>query len=745
MPYSTTMEKNVVLENDSPRADAVEKVTGRAKYAAEHRIENVAYGVFVCSTIAKGTILSIEEGAARAADGVLDIISYKNCPATPGYEPLLPDGSKNPRQWWGLKVLYDNAVRFYGQPVALVVADSLENANAAAQLLTVQYQSEAFETDFQKARKDPSKLKSSGTYSRGNAATLEGAAVKVEGEFTIPTEVHSPMELQATIAVWEGDDKLTVYDKTQGPKSMQGTLARLFAIPDKNVRVIVNYVGGAFGNALRGWHNVPAACIAAKKLKRPVKVVLTRPQMFNLTGYRPQSWQQITVGADTDGKFVGIAHQAISTTSRYEDFREGIVNASRFLYACDHVQTNYKLLPLDVSVPTWMRGPGEATGCFALESTIDELAHTLKMDPVALRLKNFPDVNPESKLPWSSNYLKECYEKGKELIGWNNRPLVPGTKKEEGMLVGYGMANGVFGAGRGQASARIILQANGTITLQSAVSDMGPGTTTAMTKIAAENLQWPLEKIKFTLGDSDLPPGPTQGGSTTTSTLGTAVYTVCEALKKSLQELAVAHLDEFKGADSKTIEIKNGGVTVGDHLVGVDVLLAKAQKPSIEITKDSQGTSAQELKHATNSFSCHFVKVHVHPKTMEVKIKEVVTTADAGKIISENTARSQMLGGVVGGIGMALKEELKFDHSTGQITNANFAGYRVPLHTDIPKTTVWFVNKPDPIINPIGAKGLGEIALIGFAAAVSNAVFNATGKRVKDLPITPEKLGVKAK
>jgi xanthine dehydrogenase YagR molybdenum-binding subunit len=286
---------------------------------------------------------------------------------------------------------------------------------------------------------------------------------------------------------------------------------------------------------------------------------------------------------------------------------------------------------------------------------------------------------------------------------------------------------------------------NGTLTLQSAVSDMGPGTTTAMIKIAADNLQWSPDKIKFTLGDSDLPPGPTQGGSTTTSTLGTAVHLVCEALKKSLQELALAHLEGFKGATASAIDTKNGIISWEGQRVTIEKLLIAAQKPFIEITKESQGTNAQELKHATNSFSCHFVKVHVHPKTMEIKIKEVVTTADAGKIISDNTARSQMLGGVVGGIGMALKEELKFDHTTGQIINASFAGYRVPLHTDIPKTTVWFVNKPDPIINPIGAKGLGEIALIGLAAAIANAIFNATGKRVRDLPITPEKLGYKTK
>ncbi|MBM3159368.1 MAG: xanthine dehydrogenase family protein molybdopterin-binding subunit [Bacteroidetes bacterium] len=737
------MENNWLPVNEGPRADALDKVTGKATYAAEHRVSNLAHGVFVCSTIAKGIIQSIDEAAALKAEGVIDIISYKNCPAIPGYAPQLADGTRNPKQWWGMKVLYDNQVRFYGQPIALVVAETLEQANAASLLLKITYQKESFETDFNLARKDPSKAKPPSTYSRGNASNYEQAAVKVDGEFTIPIEVHSPMELQATIAVWEAEDKLTVYDKTQGPKATQGAIARLFNIPDKNVRVIADYVGGAFGNALRNWHNVPAACIAAKKINRPVKVILTRPQMFNLTGYRPQSWQQLKIGADATGKFVGIIHTAISNTSRYEEFREGIVNASRFLYACDYVDTNYRILPLDVSTPTWMRGPGEASGCFALESSIDQLSYVLNMDPVELRIKNFAEKNPESKLPWSSNYLKECYDKGRTLINWANRPQKPGSLQENGWLVGYGMANGVFGAGRSQASVRAILQANGNLVLQSAVSDMGPGTTTAMTKIASENLLLPLDKISFKLGDSELPPGPTQGGSTTTSTLGTAVYLACEALKKSLRTLAVENVPAFKNLDASTLVIKEGGVSASidkEVFISNADLLKLGNKPFLEITQDSQGTSAMELKHATNSFSSHFVKVLVNPKTLKIKITEVVTTADAGKIISENTARSQMLGGVVGGIGMALFEELKFDHYTGAITNASFAGYQVPLHPDIPKTTVWFVNKPDPIINPIGAKGLGEIAFIGLAAAIANAVYNATGKRVRNLPITPEKL-----
>ena len=733
-------------EAEGDRADAVEKVTGRAKFTAEHAIPDLAYGVFVCSTIAKGSIKNLDVSKALQAEGVLDVIYFKNCPAIPGYNTLTADGKKNNQEWKGLKVLNDNEVRFYGQPIALVVADSLENATDAVKLVTPEYNVENFETDFHKARTDNNKLKPTGNYKRGNAGAYATAFVFIETEYTTPIEVHNPMEMHASIAVWEADDKLLVYDKTQGPKGTQSALARCFGLPDKNVRVITEYVGGAFGNALRSWLNLPAACIAAKKIKRPVKVVLTRPQMFSLVGYRPQSWQRIGMGADASGKLLGITHQAISNTSRYEDFREGIVDVSRFMYACDNVDTDYKILPLDVSTPTWMRGPGEVTGCFALESAMDELAFKLKIDPIEFRLKNYAEINPENNLPWSSKFVKDCYEAGKEKIGWENRSKVPGSLKENGMLVGYGMASGVFGAGKGSASVKAILKADGNLVLQSAVSDMGPGTSTSMSKIAAENLQMPLSKIKFQLGDSDLPPGPTQGGSSTTSTLGSAVSLVCDTLKQSLKDLAVQKADVFKNMNTADIDVKNETVfSVKDAAVKISVteLMRMTEKSTIEIVKDSVGNNPREMKYATNSFSVHFVKVHVHPKTGEIKIKQVVTTGDAGKIVSENTARSQMLGGVVGGIGMALKEELKFNHQTGEILNASLGTYHLPLHTDIPPIDVWFVNKPDYIVNPVGAKGLGEIALIGFAAAVTNAIFNATGKRVRDLPITPEKLGYK--
>jgi xanthine dehydrogenase YagR molybdenum-binding subunit len=739
-----SINNTIVLEDE--RVDGAEKVNGKAKYTAEHKLPNMAYAVFVTSTIAKGTIKNLDITKAIAMPGVLDIIYYANCPAVPGYNPIAAERPKNVSEWRGFKVLYDNKVRFFGQPIALIVADSFENANAAIRFVKAEYEVEKFETNFDKARLEPTNLKAPINYKRGTEKKFKEQAFFVEGEYNIPIEVHNAMELFATVAYWDGEDKLTLYDKTQGPKSTQSTMARTFGLVDKNVRVIAENVGGGFGSGLRSWPHVPAACIAAKKINRPVKLVLTRPQMFSLVGYRPQSWQKLGIGADAAGNFIGISHEAISNTSRYEDFREGIVEASKFLYACENVDTKYSLLPLDLSTPIWMRGPGEATGCFALESAIDELSYKLKMDPIQLRIKNFTAVNPENKLPFSDINIKDCYAYGMEKIGWKNRPTVPGSLKENGMLIGYGMSVGVFGAGKGTASVRIVLSNDGKLLLECAVSDMGPGTMTSMSIIAADAMQMPIQKIKFKLGDSDLPPGPSQGGSGTTSTVGSAVDLACRTLQQKLKEMAIQWAPAFAGITADAMEVKNEMVlskSDANTKIGINALLKLANQEKIDLTIASNGKTAAQLKFTSNSFSSHYVKLAVNPKDGTIKILEVVTTGDAGKIISPKTARSQMIGGVVGGIGMALTEKLEFDHATGQITNASFGAYHLPLHSQTPKTDVWFVNKPDVNMNEIGAKGIGEIALIGFAAAVTNAVYNATGKRVRDLPITPEKLGYK--
>jgi len=740
------MDKDLFITETYPaddRVDGVDKVTGKARYAAEHKLDNLAYAVFVCSTIAKGSIKNMILADAKRAAGVLDIIYYGNCPDVPGYNPYSKDPNKKGYEWWGLKPFNTNQVFSNGQPIAMVIADTLERAVHAASLVKAQYIKEDSDTDYEAAKADDTKLKKPGEYKRGEANAYKKGEVSIEAEYTLPIETHNPMELHATIAAWDGDDKLTVYDKSQGPKGTQRDLAKNFGLDEKNVRVVTEYVGGAFGSALRSWPHVPAAVIAAKKLKRPVKLVLTREQMFTTVGYRPYAWQKIGISAGKDGKLSGITHHAVSITSRYEDFGEGIVNVSQFLYNSPNVNTSYRLLPMDVNTPTWMRGPGPATGCFALESALDELSYKLNIDPIELRLINHADINPVNKLPWTTKFLKECYALGKEKIGWQNRPTVPGSVKEDGMLVGYGMAGGVFGAGRGQATAKGILNAEGNLILQSAVSDMGPGTSTAMVSMGAQFMQLPANKISFQLGDTDLPNGPTQGGSGTTSAIGTAISAVCAALQQTLKEMAIASVPAFANQKPEALKYEKGIVSVTDNAsvnISYTDILKTANKPDIEVIKESGRASAEAQKYAMNSFSVHFVKLHVHPVTGVIKLKHIVSAADAGKIISENTARSQMIGGAVGGIGMALTEEVLMDNRYGRYTNANFADYHVPVNADAPPMDVVFVNKADNIISPTGAKGIGEIALVGVAPAIANAVYNATGKRVRNLPITPDKL-----
>ncbi len=725
------------------RADGIDKVTGKAIFSAEFQLANMAYAVFVCSTIAKGAIKNMILYKAKKAAGVFDIIYYLNCPNVPGYNPYAKDPKKKGYEWSGLKVFNNNLVYSNGQPIAMVIADTLERAVHAASLVEVEYVKDEFDTDFEKSKSDEKKLIKPIEYKRGDVDAFKNGEVMVEAEYNIPIETHNPMEMHATIAVWDGDDKLTVYTKTQGPKGAQSGLAKNFDIEEKNVRVIAEYVGGAFGSGLRSWPILPAACIAAKKLKRPVKLMLTREQMFTQVGYRPQAWQKIGIAANKQGKLTGITHHAISNTSRYEDFGEGIVNCSQFLYDCPNVNTFYQILPLDINTPTWMRGPGPATGCFALESALDELSYKLNIDPIELRIINHATIHPVNKLPWSTKFLKECYALGKEKIGWQNRLAIAGSLLEDGMLVGYGMAGGVFGAGRGQATAKGILKADGTLLLQSAVSDMGPGTSTAMANIGSASMGLPLNKVKFDLGDTDLPNGPTQGGSGTTSAIGTAIMAVCTALIQSLKEMVIANIAAFANLKLEALKYENGIISVADNAsinISYTDLLTQSNKPEIEAIKDAGKPNAEAEKYARNSFSVHFVKLHVNPTTGVIKLKQIVSVADAGKIIAENTARSQMVGGAVGGIGMALTEEVFIDNRYGRYTNSNFADYHVPVHADTPPIDVLFVNKADNIISPTGAKGIGEIALVGVAPAIANAVYNATGKRVRDLPITPDKL-----
>jgi len=698
------------------RIDGRLKVTGGARYSAEYALDGMTYAVLVGSTITRGTIKTIDIKKAETSPGVLAVITYLNSPKVPGYESAKPP--KPGEKIGALRVFNDNRILTNGHPVAMVIADTFERAQFAASLVKVQYNKEEHDT---KPPVDLSKGKApqgGNDSTRGTAEAWKNAPIKLEQEYVIPNEIHNPMELHAIIAKWDSANKLTIWDKTQGVKATRGDIAKLFKLPEEDVQVNSQFVGGAFGSALQVWPHEVAAIIGAKVVMRPVKLVLSRPDMFTSVGYRPYTWQKIGMGATPDGKLVGITHEAAGVTSSYEDFAEGPINTSKSLYACPNVTTRYKIVSLDVGTPTWMRGPGEATGAFALESALDELSYLLKIDPVELRLINYAKTDPDSGKPYSSKYLDEAYKMGAKQIGWDNRKQQAGTVKENGWLAGYGMGGGMFGAYRDKATVKATMMADGTLTLQTAVSDIGPGTGTAMVLIAAEQMGIPADKIKFEMGDSSLPDAPMQGGSATTATVGGAVYDACKDLKEKFQKL-----------------IGNGGTDKPDYAK----VLKERNLPSLGTSIESS-LGAEAQKYSMQSWSVHFVKVLVHPATGVVKVDKVVCVADSGTIVSPKTARSQVVGGAIGGIGMALMEEGIIDHRYGRYVNNNFADYHVPVNADIPQIDALFVNKPDPHINAMGAKGMGEIALIGMAAAVANAVYNATGKRVRDLPITPDKL-----
>ncbi len=464
------------------RVDGKLKVTGAATYSAEYKLADTVYAFLVTSTIANGTIKNIDTKAAANAPGVLAVISHVNAIKVPGYQEQHGEPGQPPPAGRPLRVFYDNKVYFNGQPIAVVVAGTFERARYAASLVNVQYDKKAPQTAFEENRSKaivPEQAKQNpkaavADYDRGTVDAYASAPVKIEAEYFQPSEFHNPMELQSIIAHWEEDDRLLLYDKVQGTQPTQQTFAKEWQIPVENIKVISTFVGGAFGNGLRNWPHETAAIIAAKMVKRPVKLMLTREQMFYMVGYRPRTWQKISMGATQDGKLVGITHSAVGQTSTYEQFTEGTLVQSRTLYACPNVSTRYRILPLDVSTPAPMRGPGEATGAWALECGMDELAHALNMDPIEFRLRNYPEKDPDNDKPWSTNYVRDCYKMGAEAIGWKNRKLQPGALRNGDWLIGYGMGTGMFGANRQAAKVRGKLYADGSILMQSAVTDIGP-------------------------------------------------------------------------------------------------------------------------------------------------------------------------------------------------------------------------------------------------------------------------------
>jgi xanthine dehydrogenase YagR molybdenum-binding subunit len=727
------------------------KVTGAARYAAEAEVPDVTHGVLVTSTIARGKIANIDASAAEKMPGVLAVLTHRNAPRVKPREEL-PE-TTDPLVGRPLQPLQDDVVYHHGQPVAVVVADTLERAVHAASLVRLEYLEERAVTDFASAAArahPPTQPGSSdrGTkkppdYRRGDPdKALAEAAVRVEHTYTIPAEHHNPMELHATVAVWEGS-KLTLYDKTQWVDYVQKVAASVFGLPVEDVRVISPFVGGAFGSALRAWPHVLIAALTAKHVRRPVKLALTRAQMFTVPGYRPHTAQKVALGATKDGKLAATQHDATAQTSTYEEYTETVLNPSRMLYACPNVGTRYRLAPMNVNTPASMRAPGEATGVYALECALDELAVALGIDPVELRLLNHADRDPQKDLPWSSKSLKECYGAAAERFGWSRRNPKPRSMREGRLLVGLGMASATWPTYRRPATALVRILRDGTAVVRTAASDIGPGTYTVMTQIAADALGLPVGRVRFELGDTRMPPAPVQGGSMTVASVGPAVQAAARAARDEV--LALAADDDGSAlhrAGADDVGAEDGRLFLKSHPSSGEsyaAILQRHHKEAVEVRRESKPGEEQK-KFSMHAFGAHFVEVRVDPDLGTVRVARVVSGFAAGRIINPKTAHSQAIGGIVGGLGMALTEETVWDARNGRVVNANLADYHVPVHADVPPLEAFFVDEEDAHANPLGAKGLAELALVGVAAAVANAVYHATGRRVRDLPITPDKL-----
>ena len=722
------------------RVDGRAKVTGEAKYAGEFNAPSLVYGSVIESTIPKGRIARIDTSEVLRVEGVLDVLTHENRPRMAGTDKAWKDDVA-PEDGSPFRPLYDDKIMFGGQPIALVLAEEWEIAHYAASLVRIEYEKQEFATDLYKQR-DQAFIVKKPDKPHGDAAKAFAAAdVRHEAEYFIPTEHHNPMELFASTAMWDGGGRLTVYDKTQGVQNVQRYLCSVFEKKSDDVRVISQYVGGAFGAGLRPQYQVVLAALGALALERSVRLVLTRRQMYGL-GYRPATIERLALGAKTDGTLDAITHEAIAVTSKFEDFSRNDTGWAALLYKSANARYVHRLARLDVPTSCDMRAPGAATGVYALESAMDELAVALKLDPVELRLRCYSDRDQNEDVPYTSKQLRECYRQGAEAFGWDERKAEPRSMRDGSELVGWGMATGVWEALQMPVAARIVLTANGHAEVSCAATDIGTGTYTILAQVAADKLGLPIENISVKLGDSTLPQAPVEGGSWMAASASHAVATTADEIRKELltlaksikdSPLADAKLEDVRLADGKVVSKQ-------DASRAVSIVDAMRHGAVDRIEQEKTNSFPDDSSHARNTHSAVFAEVKVDEQIGVIRVTRVVSAIAAGRILNTKTAHSQIMGGVVWGIGMALHEETVFDHRFGRIMNANIAEYHVPVNADVQDIKVIFVDEPDEIINPLGIKGLGEIGIIGVAAAIANAVYHATGKRVRDLPITLDKL-----
>lgn len=732
---------NAYVGTPTSRVDGRAKVTGAAKYAGEFAADGLVHGFVVEATIPCGRITRLDTADALTVTGVLDILTHAHRPALAEKDDAWKD-EVAPEKGSPFRPLYDDKVRFNGQPIALVLAEDWETAKFAATLLHIEYQQDqSFATDLER-ESDRAVEVEKPHKPRGEApSALAAAAVRHQADYVMPTEHHNPMELFASTVVFEPGGKLTVYDKTQGVQNVQKYLCGALMKEPDEIRVVSPYVGGAFGSGLRPQYQVVLASLGALALERPVRVVLTRQQMYGL-GYRPATIERVGLGARAEGTLDAITHEAIAVTSRYEEFSRNDAGWADQLYKSPNTRLTHKLVPLDVSTPCDMRAPGAATGVWALECAMDELAVALKLDPVELRLRCYSDRDQSEDLPYTSKHLHECYQQGADSFGWSKRHPEPRAMRDGKELVGWGMATGVWEALQMPVAARIVLSANGHAEVACAASDIGTGTYTIVAQVAADALGLPIENIGVKLADSTLPQAPVEGGSWMAASAAHAVLAAAEEVRGELLRLAQAMPGSPLG-DAEvagTVLIDGAIASAGDRSRAVSITDAMRNGHVDRIEKEKLNQFAEDKSHARNTHSAVFAEVKVDEQLGVIRVTRLVSAVAAGRILNTKTARSQIMGGLVWGIGMALHEETVMDHRFGRIMNPNIAEYHIPVNADVHEIEVIFVEEPDARINTLGVKGVGEIGLVGVPAAIANAVYHATGKRIRRFPITLDKL-----
>jgi xanthine dehydrogenase YagR molybdenum-binding subunit len=728
------------------RIDGRLKVTGRAAYAYEQQVPNAVYGALVMSTIAKGRILSMDTRAAQRSRGVLLVMTHLNAPKL----PQLTNRQKKQPTGRILQVLQDDVVRYANQPIGVVVAETLEAAMEGAHLVQVKYAAEQPQLQLEQREHEaftPEKVggaQDPAVSDRGDLqAGFASADQRLDHVYSTPFEVHNPMEPHATIAVWDTPDHLILYDATQGVFTDRGRVAELLGLKPENVRVISPFLGGGFGSKGPVWSHVILTALAARQVNRPVKLAVARPQMFGMLGFRSETRQTVQTGAKSDGTLTAMSYDTLCHTSSFDEFVETASLPARMLYAMPNNSTAHRAVRSDIGTPSFMRAPGEAPGTYGLEAAMDELAYALHMDPLELRLKNYADTDPEKNLPWSSKSLRQCYQLGAERFGWSKRWPEPRSMRRGKVLEGWGMATAVYPTRRSQSNASARLDADGTFSVDAGTQDLGTGTYTIMTQIAADSLGVPPQRVKFRLGDTVLPQTPVSGGSQTAASTGSAVYLAAQALREKLIQMAVSDAQSpLAGLSAQDVAFENGRLfsrTNPSKGETFQALIARSGQPHVEAIANAK-PGAEKERYSMYAFGAQFAEVHVDADLGQIKVARMLGCFGAGRILNAKTARSQFMGGIVWGISMALYEHAATDYRLGRWVNNNLAEYHVPTNSDVGQIDVLWIDEKDDHINPIGAKGIGEIGITGSTAAIANAVFHATGKRVRDLPITLDKV-----